>query len=157
MPSSVETFAKSQFFQGLPAMYVSIAVMRMKLPFYLARSVPRTIRPFLSFPGSACSPKRVKAIQVTLSAVDYVILVLYFAFVLGIGWRLRKSVTSAGEFLTGGHKVPVWITSLAFLAANLARVLGVLFVLAMLALIGALIIFLREIFIAITPPGGVIR
>jgi hypothetical protein len=45
----------------------------------------------------------------------------------------------------------------AFLAANLARVLGVLFVLAMLALIGALIIFLREIFIAITPPGGVIR
>ncbi len=60
-----------------------------------------------------------KAIQVTLSAVDYVILVLYFAFVLGIGWRLRKTVTSAGEFLTGGHKVPVWITSLAFLAANL--------------------------------------
>ncbi len=45
----------------------------------------------------------------------------------------------------------------AFLSANLARVLGVLFVLAMLALIGALIIFLREIFIAVTPPGGVIR
>jgi hypothetical protein len=45
----------------------------------------------------------------------------------------------------------------AFIAANLARVLGVLFVLAMLALISALIIFLREIFIAVTPPGGVIR
>jgi SSS family solute:Na+ symporter len=54
-----------------------------------------------------------------LTPVDYVILVLYFLFVIGIGWRLRKSVTSAGEFLTAGHSVPVWITSLAFLAANL--------------------------------------
>lgn len=45
----------------------------------------------------------------------------------------------------------------AFIAANLGKVLGVLFVLAMLALIAALIIFLREIFIAVTPPGGVIR
>ena len=54
-----------------------------------------------------------------LTAVDYVILVLYFAFVIGIGWRLRKTVTSAGEFLTAGHHVPVWITSLAFIAANL--------------------------------------
>jgi SSS family solute:Na+ symporter len=56
---------------------------------------------------------------VTLSFVDYVILGLYFLFVIGIGWRLRKSVTSAGDFLTAGHHVPVWITSLAFLAANL--------------------------------------
>lgn len=55
----------------------------------------------------------------TLTAVDYIILGLYFSFVLGIGWRLRKTVTSAGAFLTGTHKVPVWITSLAFLAANL--------------------------------------
>ena len=55
----------------------------------------------------------------TLSPVDYVILILYFAFVLGIGWKLRKSATSSSEFLTAGHHVPVWITSLAFLAANL--------------------------------------
>ena len=27
MPSSVETFANTQFFQGLPAMYVSMAVI----------------------------------------------------------------------------------------------------------------------------------
>jgi hypothetical protein len=45
----------------------------------------------------------------------------------------------------------------AFIDANLGKVLGVLFVLAMLALIAALITFLREIFIAVTPPGGVIR
>jgi len=56
---------------------------------------------------------------VTLSTVDYLILILYFGVVIGIGWKLRKSVTSANEFLTAGHHVPVWITSLAFLAANL--------------------------------------
>jgi SSS family solute:Na+ symporter len=54
-----------------------------------------------------------------LAAVDYFILALYFAFVLGIGWRLRKKISTSGDFLTAGHSVPVWITSLAFLAANL--------------------------------------
>lgn len=54
-----------------------------------------------------------------LATVDYAILSLYFCFVIAIGWKLRKSVTSAGDFLTAGHHVPVWITSLAFLAANL--------------------------------------
>src|SRR2546425_1104642 len=55
----------------------------------------------------------------TLALVDYVILVLYFACVLGIGWLLRKKVHSSGDFLLSGRAVPVWITSLAFLAANL--------------------------------------
>ena len=54
-----------------------------------------------------------------LAAVDYVILAVYFGFVLGIGWRLRKKIATSGDFLTSGHSVPVWITSLAFLAANL--------------------------------------
>ena len=54
-----------------------------------------------------------------LASVDYFILALYFAFVLGIGWRLRKKIATSGDFLTAGHSVPVWITSLAFLAANL--------------------------------------
>ncbi|HKW97169.1 MAG TPA: sodium:solute symporter family protein [Bryobacteraceae bacterium] len=54
-----------------------------------------------------------------LAPVDYLILAIYFGFVLGIGWRLRKSVESSGDFLTSGRSVPVWITSLAFLAANL--------------------------------------
>jgi SSS family solute:Na+ symporter len=56
---------------------------------------------------------------VKLAPADYLILAIYFGFVLGIGWRLRKSVGSSGDFLTSGRSVPVWITSLAFLAANL--------------------------------------
>ena len=54
-----------------------------------------------------------------LAPVAYLILALYFVFVLGIGWRLRKKISTSGDFLTSGRAVPVWITSLAFLAANL--------------------------------------
>jgi SSS family solute:Na+ symporter len=55
----------------------------------------------------------------TLQAVDYAILILYFGFVLGIGWFLKKRVSTSADFLTSGRSVPVWITSLAFVAANL--------------------------------------
>jgi SSS family solute:Na+ symporter len=56
---------------------------------------------------------------VTLQAVDYLILILYFGFVLGIGWFLKRSVSTSEDFLTSGRSVPLWITSLAFVAANL--------------------------------------
>ena len=54
-----------------------------------------------------------------LAAVDYVILAVYFAFVIGIGWMLRKRMSTSGDFLLSGRSIPVWITSLAFIAANL--------------------------------------
>ena len=55
----------------------------------------------------------------TLAPVDYLILALYFAFVLGIGWIVKRKVETSSDFLTSGRSVPVWITSLAFIAANL--------------------------------------
>jgi SSS family solute:Na+ symporter len=55
----------------------------------------------------------------SLHLVDYAVLALYFVFVLGIGWFLRKNVSSSSDFLTAGHSLPLWITSLAFLAANM--------------------------------------
>ena len=54
-----------------------------------------------------------------LAPVDYLILALYFAFVLGIGWVVKRQVKTSADFLTSGHSIPTWITSLAFLAANL--------------------------------------
>jgi len=45
----------------------------------------------------------------------------------------------------------------AFVALNLARLVGGLFVLAMLALIGCLLMFLREIFLAVSAPRYVPR
>jgi SSS family solute:Na+ symporter len=57
--------------------------------------------------------------RMTLSTVDYAILAAYFAFVLGIGLLIRKRVSTSQDFLTSHRSVPVWITSLAFIAANL--------------------------------------
>lgn len=54
-----------------------------------------------------------------LHFVDYLILALYFAFVLGIGWLLKKRVATSADFLTSSRSVPLWITSLAFVATNL--------------------------------------
>ena len=54
-----------------------------------------------------------------LGRIDYGILALYFGFVLAIGIMLRRRMESSEDFLTSRHSVPVWITSLAFLAANL--------------------------------------
>ncbi len=54
-----------------------------------------------------------------LATVDYAILAAYFAFVLGIGLFIRKRVNTSEDFLTSHRSVPVWITSLAFIAANL--------------------------------------
>jgi SSS family solute:Na+ symporter len=54
-----------------------------------------------------------------LAWIDYLLLALYFAFVRGIGWIVRRRVSTSEDFLTSGRSVPVWITSLAFIAANL--------------------------------------
>ncbi len=54
-----------------------------------------------------------------LALIDYLILALYFGFVLGIGWWLRRRVCSSEEFFLSGRSIPLWIASLAFIAANL--------------------------------------
>jgi SSS family solute:Na+ symporter len=55
----------------------------------------------------------------SLGSIDYVVLALYFIFVLGIGFLMRRKVETSADFLTSHRSVPVWITSLAFIAANL--------------------------------------
>jgi len=55
----------------------------------------------------------------TLHFVDYLILALYFAFVVGIGYLLKRKISTSADFLTSNRSVPLWITSLAFVATNL--------------------------------------
>ncbi len=54
-----------------------------------------------------------------LSPVDYLIIALYFVFVLGIGYLIKRRVRTSTDFLISDRAVPLWITSLAFIAANL--------------------------------------
>ncbi len=53
------------------------------------------------------------------SAVDYVILAIYFVVVLGIGFVARLSIKTDVDFFLSGRSLPAWITGLAFIAANL--------------------------------------
>ena len=57
--------------------------------------------------------------QIQLGGIDYAILIVYFAFVLGIGWALRRFVRSSEDFFLSGRSIPTWIAGLAFLSANL--------------------------------------
>ncbi len=54
-----------------------------------------------------------------LSWVDYSIMIIYFIFVLGIGWALKKHMKDASAFLEAGRSLPAWVTGLAFISANL--------------------------------------
>ena len=57
--------------------------------------------------------------QIQLGTIDYTLLIVYFAFVLGIGWVLRRFVRSSEDFFLSGRSIPTWIAGLAFLSANL--------------------------------------
>jgi len=54
--------------------------------------------------------------------IDYLILVTYFAFVLGIGLMARRSVSDSIDFFLSGRSLPAWVTGLAFISANLGAV-----------------------------------
>ena len=54
-----------------------------------------------------------------LTAIDYAVMAMYFVFVLGIGFALRRSTKSSSDFFQSGRSLPPWVTGLAFLSANL--------------------------------------
>ena len=56
---------------------------------------------------------------VHLGPVDYAILIIYTAFVLGIGLALKRFMKSSTDFFLSGRSIPAWITGLAFISANL--------------------------------------
>ena len=56
---------------------------------------------------------------VQLSAVDVVIIVFYFALVLGIGFYLRGQSNTAEDFFMAGREMTAWVAGLSFLSANL--------------------------------------
>ncbi len=57
--------------------------------------------------------------QIQLGGIDYLILLVYFSFVIGIGWVLKRYMKGSGDFFLSGRSIPAWVTGLAFLSANL--------------------------------------
>jgi SSS family solute:Na+ symporter len=56
---------------------------------------------------------------IRLAFVDYAVLLIYFASVLGIGFALRRHQRSSADFFQSGRSIPAWVAGLAFLSANL--------------------------------------
>ena len=55
----------------------------------------------------------------SLHPIDYAIIALYFMFVLGIGWALKRFMKTSLDFFESGRSLAAWITALAFISANL--------------------------------------
>ena len=55
----------------------------------------------------------------SLGTIDWTIILIYFVFVLGIGWALKRYMKDSSAFLEAGRSLPAWVTGLAFISANL--------------------------------------
>lgn len=54
-----------------------------------------------------------------LTSIDWLIMLVYFAFMLGMGVILKRYVKTSTDFFLAGRSIPAWICGLAFLSANL--------------------------------------
>lgn len=61
-----------------------------------------------------------------LELIDYAVIAVYFLFVVTIGFVLKRKIKTGNDFLMSNKNIPLWITSLAFISANLGaqEVLG---------------------------------
>ncbi len=61
-------------------------------------------------------------LRLDANPLDYILLVIYFVVVLGIGVMARRSVSTSLDFLLSGRSLPAWVTGLAFISANLGAI-----------------------------------
>ena len=54
-----------------------------------------------------------------LSIIDWLIMLVYFCFVLGIGFALKRYMRTSNDFFLAGRSIPAWVCGLAFISANL--------------------------------------
>jgi SSS family solute:Na+ symporter len=55
----------------------------------------------------------------TLTFIDGLIILVYFGFVLGVGFVLKRQMKTSTDFFQAGRSMPAWICGLAFISANL--------------------------------------
>jgi SSS family solute:Na+ symporter len=56
---------------------------------------------------------------VNLTYIDWLIMLVYFAFVLGIGFALKRYMRTSNDFFLAGRSIPAWVCGLAFISTNL--------------------------------------
>src|SRR4051794_41226881 len=55
----------------------------------------------------------------TLTWLDWLMMLVYFAFVLGVGVVLKKRTTTSAAFFQAGRSIPAWVAGVAFISAIL--------------------------------------
>ena len=55
----------------------------------------------------------------SLTWLDWLLMFVYFASVLGVGVALKKRTTTSAAFFQAGRAIPAWVCGLAFISANL--------------------------------------
>src|SRR3954468_5019729 len=68
------------------------------------------------------SPTVLASTIIDANFVDYLMIFLYFAVVLGIGLLARRQISDSLDFFLSGRSLPAWVTGLAFISANLGAV-----------------------------------
>ncbi len=78
---------------------------------------------FVPSPGSAVPPSHglVQAHQelARLSSLDVLVIAIYFAMVIWIGFYLKQKANTSEEFFMAGREMTAWIAGLSFVSANL--------------------------------------
>src|SRR5437764_15476777 len=72
-----------------------------------------------SWPKNVSTERITQRQTVTLSIIDWLIMLVYFAFVLGIGFALKRYMRTSNDFFLAGRSIPAWVCGLAFISANL--------------------------------------
>ncbi|NWG12829.1 MAG: sodium:solute symporter family protein [Acidobacteria bacterium] len=65
---------------------------------------------------AAAAPTRL----LSLSPVDLLIIIIYFAIVLIIGFYLKRYASTGEDFFMAGRKMTAWVAGLSFISANLS-------------------------------------
>ena len=71
---------------------------------------------------AAVSEPLAAGLRLSLAPLDYVLVLIYFGFVIGIGFALKRLVQTSTDFFLSGRSLPAWITGIAFISANLGAI-----------------------------------
>jgi SSS family solute:Na+ symporter len=55
----------------------------------------------------------------SLTTIDWLLMIVYLGFVLGVGFALKRYTRTSKDFFLAGQNIPAWVCGLAFLSANL--------------------------------------
>ncbi len=58
-------------------------------------------------------------LQNHLNPIDWLIVIIYFIFVLTIGWYVKKQTKTGNDFFLAGRRNSSWVAGIAFLSANM--------------------------------------